>query len=101
MLHPTCDELTHGEFNRYELVIGIAKSARMVTDEYVAQRTRAQQLIDNRETDHTLAQLISPEYRDQKAVTIAIRRLEEGEYRMIHAEDDDPAFAVCDEAVEA
>ncbi len=101
MLHPTCDELTHGKFNRYELVIGIAKSARMVTDEYVSQRTRAQQMIDNRETDHTLAQLISPEYRDQKAVTIAIHRLEEGEYRMVRNEEDETAFApVDDEAVE-
>ncbi len=92
MLHPTCDELTHGNFNRYELVIGIAKSARMVTDEYVAQRTRAQQMIDNRETDHSLAQLISPEYRDQKAVTIAISRLEKGEYKMYREEEDAPAY---------
>ncbi len=99
MLHPTCDELTHGNFNRYELVIGIAKSARMVTDEYVAQRTHAQQLIDNRETEHSLAQLISAEYRDQKAVTIAIHRLEEGTYRMVRTEEDDPV-AIVEDVVE-
>ncbi len=99
MLHPTCDELTHGNFNRYELVIGIAKSARMVTDEYVAQRTHAQQMIDNRETDHTLAQLISPEYRDQKAVTIAIARLEKGEYKM-YREEEDAAYVTPVEDIE-
>lgn len=83
MIHPTCEELTHGLFNRYELVIAIAKCARRVTDEYVAQRNEAQRMIDNRETDRTLAQLISPEYRDQKAVKIAIHRLQTGEYRII------------------
>jgi protein-tyrosine-phosphatase len=89
MIHPTCDELTHGQFNRYELVIAIAKSARMVTDEYVAQRNRAQKMIDDRQTDHTLAQLISPEYRDQKAVKIAIHRLEDGEYKIVRRPEEE------------
>lgn len=88
MIYPTSDELTHGAFNRYELVIGIAKSARLVTDEYVAQRAAAQKLIDDRQTEHTLAQLISPEYRDQKAVKIAIRRMLQGEYRMVRRPED-------------
>ena len=83
MIHPTADELSRGEFNRYELVIGIAKCARKVTDEYVQQRAEAQRKIENRETDRTLAQLIDPEYRDQKAVKIAIRRLKEGQYQLI------------------
>lgn len=83
MIHPTADELSHGQFNRYELVIGIAKCARKVTDEYVQQRAEAQRKIENRETDRTLAQLIDPEYRDQKAVKIAIRRLKEGQYQLV------------------
>lgn len=87
MIYPTCDELTHGQFNRYELVIGIAKCARRVTDEYVAQRAEAQRKIENRETDRPLAQLIDPEYRDQKAVKIAIQRLKSGQYRMVHHKD--------------
>ncbi len=82
MLYPTCDELSRGQFNRYELVIGVAKCARKVTDEYVAQRTEAQRRIEARETDRPLAQLIDPEHRDQKAVKIAIQRLKDGEYRM-------------------
>ena len=84
MLHPTADELTHGKFNRYELVIGIAKSARLVTEEYVKQRNDAQRAIDeHRDTGMTLAQMISPEYRDQKADKIAVRRLQDGTYHMV------------------
>lgn len=88
MLHPTADELTHGAFNRYELVIGIAKSARMVTNEYVEQRNSAQKIIDeHRDGGQTLAQMISPEYRDQKAVKVAVRRLADGTYRMVRRSD--------------
>ena len=36
MIYPTIEQLTKGEFNRYELVVGVAKCARIVTDEYVA-----------------------------------------------------------------
>ena len=89
MIYPTSDELTQGRFNRYELVIGIAKSARLVTDEYVAQRAAAQKLIDDRQTEQTLAQLIAPEYRDQKAVKIAIARMVSGEYRMTRRPEED------------
>ena len=87
MIYPTIDELTQGRFNRYELVIGVAKGARMVTDEYVRMRAEAQKLIDNRETDKTLAALIDPEYKDQKAVKIAISKINSGEYRMVKEED--------------
>ena len=60
----------------------MAKCARIVTDEYVEQRTAAEKLIANRETDKPLASMISAEYRDQKAVKIAIARLHEGRYVM-------------------
>lgn len=88
MIHPTIDELTKGEFNRYELVVGVAKCARMVTDEYVEMRSAAQKLIDNHETDKPLSQLIDPEYKDQKAVKIAIKNLENGKYRMYRPEEE-------------
>ncbi len=84
MIYPTIDELTKGEFNRYELVVAVAKCARIVTDEYVAMRVRAQRLIDNRETDKPLSALIDPEYKDQKAVKIAIARLQDGRFRIHH-----------------
>lgn len=87
MIYPTIDELTHGDFNRYELVIGVAKCARIVTDEYVAMRVKAQKMIDNRETEKSLASLIDPEYKDQKAVKIAISKLTSGRFEMVHPED--------------
>lgn len=87
MIYPTIDELTHGEFNRYELVIGVAKCARIVTDEYVAMRAKAQKMIDNRETEKPLQALIDSEYKDQKAVKIAIAKLGSGRFKMVHPED--------------
>ena len=87
MIYPTIDQLTHGDFNRYELVIGVAKCARIVTDEYVAMRARAQKMIDNRETEKPLASLIDPEYKDQKAVKIAIAKLESGRFRLHRSEN--------------
>ena len=87
MIYPTIDELTHGDFNRYELVIGVAKCARIVTDEYVEMRAKAQKMIDNRETEKSLSALIDPEYKDQKAVKIAIAKLSNGRFKMVHPEE--------------
>ena len=83
MIYPTIEELTKEEFNRYELVVGVAKGARIVTDEYVDMRNKAQRMIENHETDKPLASLIDPEYKDQKAVKIAIAKLESGEFKMV------------------
>ena len=88
MIHPTIDELTKGEFNRYELVVGVAKCARMVTDEYVEMRSAAQKLIDNHETDKPLSALIDPEYKDKKAVKIAIGQLLDGRFKLISHKDN-------------
>ena len=82
MIYPTIDQLSKGELNRYELVIGVAKCARIVTDEYVAMRAKAQKMIDNKETDKPLSALIDPEYKDQKAVKIAIGKLEAGRFEL-------------------
>ncbi|MBR2965185.1 MAG: DNA-directed RNA polymerase subunit omega [Clostridia bacterium] len=87
MIYPTIDQLTKGEFNRYELVVGVAKCARIVTDEYVEMRAKAQKMIDNHETDKPLSALIDPEYKDQKAVKIAIADLEAGRFRMVRPEE--------------
>ena len=88
MIYPTIDELTKGEFNRYELVVGVAKGARLVTDKYVEMRTRAQKMIENHETDKTLAALIDPEYKDQKAVKLAIAKIKDGEFKMIRTQEE-------------
>ncbi|MBR5448684.1 MAG: DNA-directed RNA polymerase subunit omega [Clostridia bacterium] len=84
MIYPTIEQLTKGEFNRYELVVGVAKGARIVTDRYVEMRAKAQKMIENHETDKPLAALIEPEYKDQKAVKLAIAKLDKGDFKMVH-----------------
>ena len=88
MIYPTIKELTNEKFNRYELVIGVAKCARIVTDEYVSMRAKAQKMIDNRETEKSLAALIDPEYKDQKAVKIAIAKLKAGRFKMVRPTEE-------------
>ncbi len=100
MIKPSIAELTKGNFNRYELVIGAAKCARRVTDEYVEQRARADRMIANRETEKPLAALIDSEYRDQKAVKIAINRLADGRYQMYRATGEEAATAETEAAEE-
>ena len=84
MIYPTIKQLTDDKFNRYELVIGVAKCARIVTDEYIEMRARAQRMIDNHETEKPLAALIDPEYKDNKAVKIAIGKLVNGRFKLAH-----------------
>ena len=80
MIYPTIDQLTQG--------------ARIVTDEYVAMRAAAQKMIDNRETEKSLASPIDPEYKDQKAVKIAIAKLEGGKFIMRHPEESSEAAEI-------
>ena len=89
MIYPTIEKLTGGEFNRYELVIGVAKGARIVTDKYVEMRMKAQKMIENHETDKPLAALIDPEYKDQKAVKISVATLERGEFKLRRGEENE------------
>ena len=86
MIHPTISQLSKGQFNSYELVVGVAKCARIVTDEYVELKAKAQKLVDDHETDKPVGALIPSEYKDQKAVKIAVARLNEGRYRMVRPE---------------
>ena len=88
MIYPTIDQLTKGNFNRYELVVGVAKGERIVTDTYVEMRMKAQRMIENHETDKPLASLIDPEYKDQKAVKIAIAKIDSGEFKMVKKNAD-------------
>ena len=93
MIDPSVDELTkQNYYNRYTLVIAVAKCARMVTDEYVSQRERAERMLANKETDKSLAALIKKDFRDEKAVRIGINRLYDGEYVI----DDSTLDTSCD-----
>ena len=83
MIKPSIEQLTKGEINRYALVIATAKCARIVTDEYVEQREKADRLIANKQTDKPLAALINSDLRDNKAVENAVQRIYSGEYKIV------------------
>ena len=84
MIYPTINDLTKGDFNRYELSLATARCARIVTDEYVKQREEAEkQQTGNKDTDKPLNTMISKELRDEKAVRTAIKRIHDGEYVIV------------------
>ncbi len=87
MLHPTIEELTKGQYNRYELALATAKCARLITDEYVRQHDAAEKSqTGNKETDRPINTMIDRELRDEKAVHVAVNRINAGEYEIdVHA----------------
>ena len=88
MIYPTVDQLTKGNFNRYELAIATAKCARLITDEYVRQREAAEKhLANNKESDKPMISMIDSEYRDEKAVKVAINHIYAGDYTLLHADE--------------
>lgn len=102
MLHPTIEELTKGEYNRYELALATAKCARLVTDEYVRQHEAAEKSITgNKETDRPINTMIDKELRDEKAVHVAVNRLYAGEYVIdLHANEAEEEEAEAEEVAE-
>ena len=85
MIYPTINELTKGEYNRYEIALATAKCARMITNEYTRQRVEAErQMTGNKETDKPLNTMIDKEVRDEKAVKLAIGRIHKGDYTIVH-----------------
>ena len=103
MLYPTITELTKDEFNRYELALATAKCARIITDEYVAQKAAAGEVAGgNKDTERTLLNSINKEYRDEKAVKNAISKIYKGEYQIVRNEETEELTeeATVEEAVE-
>ncbi len=95
MIYPTINDLTKGEYNRYEIALATAKCARMITNEYTRQRLEAERsMTGNKETDKPLNTLIDKEVRDEKAVKLAIGRIYKGEYTVVHK---DPAVQEAEE----
>ncbi len=94
MIYPSIDEITKGKYNRYTLCIATAKCARMVTEEYVAQREIAEKMLANKETDKSLASMIKREIRDDKAVKTAIKRIYSGEYTITESNEPDKSKRV-------
>ena len=99
MIYPTIKELTGDKFNRYKLAIATAKCARIITDEYVSQRTAAEEAAGgNKETERSLINMINKEYRDEKAVKNAITKIHSGEYQIVRTEAE--AVAETDDVAE-
>lgn len=92
MLYPTINELTKGQYNRYELSLATAKCARIVTDEYVKQREEAEHAAaGGKDSDHPVNNMIDKDLRDDKAVKTAIRRIHDGEYVIVRRENESAA----------
>ena len=89
MIKPSITDLTKNEFNRYTLSIATAKCARMITDEYVRQREIAEHRIANKETDKSIASMIKKEYRDEKAVKVAVKKLYDKDFVIVGYTDKD------------
>ncbi len=87
MITPSIKELTKDQINRYELVIAVAKGAKIVTDSYCQQREEAEKMIARKETDKPMSTFIDSEYRDTKAVKIAINRIKTGEFEIVKPEN--------------
>lgn len=84
MLYPTINKLTKGKFNRYQLAVATAKCARLITDEYVRERRLAEKAsIGAKDTEKPVGVIVNPDYRDRKAVKIAIDKIESGEYVIV------------------
>ena len=87
MLHPTIKDLTKEEYNRYELTLATAKCARMLTDEYVKQRSEAEKsMTGNKESDRNLINNIDKDLKDEKAIKNAITRFYDGRYEIYREE---------------
>ena len=67
MIYPTIDQLTHGDFNRYELVIGVAKRAREIADEFKEEGV----------------------ITDEKPVLLAIDDFKNHKYNILEEEDEE------------
>ncbi len=89
MLYPTTEELTGGKLNRYQLALGAARGARMITNEYVKQRVIAEKLqalqkeVGGKEAEKPIATMVDAEYRDKKAVRLSITKISDGEYKLV------------------
>ena len=88
MIYPPIQDLTKDKINRYELAIATAKCARIITDEYVREREAAEKMAAaNKESDKAILNMVTKEYRDEKAVKCAIKRMHTGEFAILSPEE--------------
>ncbi len=78
MLYPSIQDLTHGQVNRYALVIATAKSARHITEKMLEEAEYAEK---HRELEF-LPKSAFADYEVRKPVSIAVKKLASGEYKI-------------------
>ncbi len=90
MIYPTIAQLTKGKFNRYQLAIATSKCARIITDEYVRERKAAEKnLTGCKDVDRAmLDSSVNPDFRDKKAVKLAIDKINDGEYVIVDRDEE-------------
>jgi len=98
MIYPTIQDLTKGKYNRYELAIATAKGARLITDEYVRQRTAAEAATGNgKESDKPIATMIDKKLKDEKAVKLSIDKIDNGEFVITEEAELEPEVEATEE----
>lgn len=76
MLYPSIQQITKGKINRYTLVIATAKSARHVTEKANEDAAQGELKFDK----------VSLEEANEKAVSVAIDKIYNGNYNIIPSE---------------
>ena len=100
MVKPTIQELTKGKYNRYELALATSKGARLITDEYVRQRTEAERAAGVKEGERSISAMIDKELKDEKAVRLAIDRINAGHLVIVDGEVESVEVEEVEEAAE-
>ena len=96
MIYPSIQDLLklspdkdgNQRLNKYMLVMATAKCARVITNEYLKDRKKAEKLIAEKKTEKDIASMVNKEYRDEKAVKNAVHELNEGEFTLYFPEDE-------------
>ena len=100
MIYPTIESLTKGKFNRYELAVATAKCARLITAEYTRQREAAEKAL-NKESEKTIYSMVDNDLCNEKAVKLAITKMEAGDFVIVEAKkDEEPEAEVTEDAEE-
>ncbi len=90
MIYPTINDLSKDQYNRYEIALATAKCARMITNEYVRQRKEAERAgAGAKDGEKPLTNMIDREVRDEKAVKIAIGRINRGDFDIVHKDPEE------------
>jgi len=96
MIYPSIQELLklspdkegNQRLNKYMLVMATAKCSRVITNEYLKDRKKAEKLIAEKKTEKDIASLLKKEYRDEKAVKNAVKELSAGEFKLFFPGDE-------------